>query len=497
MKTQIITLESHDDLISVRDRLSWAKTPRILLVWPKGEPVELRPLDLKVLKRHADALGAQLGVVTRGDAIRREAEAAGLPVFESSAAAQREAWPAIKRRSRRVRPPKRNLRELRSEAKPGEAHWRSNVLVRILAFALGVSAVLAIGAAFVPQAAITLYPESQNQELVFPVAANPSVTSVLLAGSVPAREEKAVVSGSLSMPVGSSQVTIGQTASRGVVRFSNLTQAQIEIPAGTIVYDPANPEIRFKTMNETVLAPGLDQFVEVPVEALEKGSQANVDAGRLLGIDGPVGLSAAATNPEATSGGSERTAIGPGQSQREQIREELMQQLMPQAMDAIEAGLSADEMLIEDSGQVAQVLEETYNPAQGEAGTQLELTARIEFAFRVVMRNDLMKLVEASLDAARPAGFTAVPGTTSFSAASKQQTDDAGVTRWQIRAERRLLRSMDTQSLLNMARGRSVKAAQAAVMAAFPWEKPPQFTMTPAWWPWIPIGPFSTTVSFQ
>ena len=47
MKTQIITLESHDDLISVRDKLSWAKTPRILLVWPKYEDVTLRLLDLK------------------------------------------------------------------------------------------------------------------------------------------------------------------------------------------------------------------------------------------------------------------------------------------------------------------------------------------------------------------------------------------------------------------------------------------------------------------
>ena len=71
MKTQIITLESHDDLISVRDRLSWAKTPRILLVWPKYEKVTLRQVDLKVLQRHASSLGAQLGLVTRARRDRR------------------------------------------------------------------------------------------------------------------------------------------------------------------------------------------------------------------------------------------------------------------------------------------------------------------------------------------------------------------------------------------------------------------------------------------
>src|SRR3990172_7820961 len=90
MKTQIITLESHDDLISVRDRLSWAKTPRILLVWPKYEQVTLRVLDLKILQRHADSFGAQLGLVTRRTNVRRDAESLGIPVFESTSAAQKD-----------------------------------------------------------------------------------------------------------------------------------------------------------------------------------------------------------------------------------------------------------------------------------------------------------------------------------------------------------------------------------------------------------------------
>src|SRR5512147_3161918 len=93
MKTQIITLESHDDLISIRDRMSWAKTPRILLVWPKSERIPLRPLDLKVLQRHAATLGAQLGLVTRHRNIRRESQALGIPVFISTGQAQRNPWP--------------------------------------------------------------------------------------------------------------------------------------------------------------------------------------------------------------------------------------------------------------------------------------------------------------------------------------------------------------------------------------------------------------------
>ena len=57
MKTQVIHLDPHDDLISIRDRMAWAKTPRILLVWPKRGRVGVRPLDLTLLRRHAEKTG--------------------------------------------------------------------------------------------------------------------------------------------------------------------------------------------------------------------------------------------------------------------------------------------------------------------------------------------------------------------------------------------------------------------------------------------------------
>src|SRR4026209_751844 len=132
MKTQIITLESHDDLISVRDRLSWAKTPRILLVWPKYEKVTLRQVDLNVLQRHASSLGAQLGLVTRARQVRADAEALGLPVFESTGQAQKVAWPKMKRRKWSHRAPDRSLREQREQAQVKEEAWRAHPVTRIV-----------------------------------------------------------------------------------------------------------------------------------------------------------------------------------------------------------------------------------------------------------------------------------------------------------------------------------------------------------------------------
>src|ERR1044071_383921 len=133
MKTQIIMLESHDDLISVRDRMSWAKTPRILLVWPKYEKVTLRQVDLKILQRHALSLGAQLGLVTRTRRVREDAEALKIPVFASTGQAQRVAWPRPRRRKLFYHAPRKDLRDQREQLSgSGERGvWGKNQILRL------------------------------------------------------------------------------------------------------------------------------------------------------------------------------------------------------------------------------------------------------------------------------------------------------------------------------------------------------------------------------
>jgi hypothetical protein len=204
MKTQLLVLESHDDIISVRDRMSWAKTPRILLVWPKGEKIGLRPLDLKMLERHARALGATLGLVTRDSHVRREAAALGLPVFESPRAAQQDDWPAhfvkLPKAWRHRKTQRLDLRAMRDAARPPEAAWRTSLAVRVGFFALGVLSVLAIAALFFPHAEITLSPESKTQSLTIPVVADPALQSVFIAGNIPAREATREITGSQSIP---------------------------------------------------------------------------------------------------------------------------------------------------------------------------------------------------------------------------------------------------------------------------------------------------------
>lgn len=497
MKTQIITLEAHDDLISVRDRLSWAKTPRILLVWPKGERIALRPLDLKVLQRHADSLGAQLGIVTRIDPVRRMADALGLPVFESSAAAQRDSWPHPEKRRRRIiRPPRRDLHALRAESVQPEAAWRSSLPVRILAFFIGVLAVLALVGIFVPRALVTVYPEARSQDLVIPVSASPQITSVFVTGAVPAYEQRMVLSGGKAVNV-SSRISVPQTTARGVARFRNLTQEEVTLPAGTIVYAAGERTLRFRTLGEARLAPGLEESEDVPIEALDAGREGNVEAGSILGIEGPLGLRAAVENPEPTGGGSNTTALGASELDRQKLLESLLEELRIEAETSFREGLPAGDILLTDTLTMSERMEEVFDPPVGRPGTRLSLNLYLDITVQTISAFDLESLADSALNASAPEGFSAVPDSLQIEQITTPVTTPDGTTGWEMKASRRILRNVDEAQVIAAVRGKPVREAHSALAGGFRWRDAPVIALTPPWWPLLPLLPFRIAVNTE
>ncbi len=331
MKTKIITLESHDDLISVRDKFSWAKTPRILIVWPKYEKISLRLLDLKVLHRHADALGAQLGLVTRRANVRRDAESLGIPVFRSTAAAQRDLWPDSAPRSRRVpKKPRRDLRQARDLVYEKEAPWRTSLPGRVAVFTAAVIAVLTVASLFVPRAALTLYPEAQTQSVIIPVSAREDVEAVSVTGAIPAHAVTITVNTDQTLAV-TSRISVPKSKSQGIARFKNLGQSEVTIRAGTIMMTAAEQPIKFVTLHDTVLEPGLDKFVDVPIEAMQSGESGNVPADSVIVVEGTLGLSIAVSNPNPITGGADSQVIGATDADRDKLRTLVLEDLRHEA----------------------------------------------------------------------------------------------------------------------------------------------------------------------
>ncbi|MEK6751958.1 MAG: baseplate J/gp47 family protein [Chloroflexota bacterium] len=494
MKTKIITLESHDDLISVRDKLSWAKTPRILLIWPKYEQITLRLLDLKVLQRHADSLGAHLGLVTRRANVRRDAESLGIPVFESTSTAQRDLWPDSAPRTQRTpKTPRRDLRQMRETVREKEPAWRTSLFGRVVTFTAGVMAVLAVASIFVPQAALTLHPESQTQSIIIPVNASPSFESVSLAGDIPAQVLSVVVEAEQSLAV-TNQIAIPKSKAKGVARFLNLGQNEVEIPAGTVI--STMDLIRYVTLNDTLLPAGVDEIVEVQIEALEAGSQGNAEPDSILIVEGLLGLSATVTNPESISGGADTKTVGASEEDRTELHDIVMENLRRSAETQMRAQIGADDILLLDTFEITETLLEEFSPPEGAAGTTLVLNMQVEFSASYILHEDLNQLAASTLSATIPRGFSPF-GELTFNPLAEPVTDSTGVTHFELEAAQVALRDIDVVKVFSLIRGHNPTQAKNELMKAFELRAEPQITMSPAWWKWLPLIPFNISVEVK
>ncbi len=494
MKTQIITLESHDDLISVRDKLSWAKTPRILLVWPKYEKVTLRVLDLKVLQRHADSLGAQLGLVTRRTNVRRDAESLGIPVFVSTITAQRELWPDSAPRSRRIpKAPRRNLRQVRDSVYEKEASWRRSLPGRVLTFTAGVMAVLAVAGLFVPRAALTLYPEAQTQSIVIPVAASESTESISVTGVIPAQTLSVSVEAQQSLAI-TSEISVPKSKSKGIARFTNLGRDEVNIPAGTVV--ATETSTRFVTLNDTRLPAGLDQFVDVPIEALEVGAQGNVSADKITIVEGSLGLSISITNPNMIKGGENSKLIGATDEDRARLREAVMDNLRRDAESKLRAQVAPADLLLMDTFEVVQIVAENFTPSAGQPGNSLALKMQVKFSVRYVTDDALRQLSLSTLNASVENGFesTALPA---YKVITDPSTDTLGISHFELEVTRTLLRQVDEMQVFSIVRGQEPQSIQNELVSSLSLRQQPEISITPSWWPWLPLIPFNILVEIK
>ena len=492
MKTKIITLESHDDLISVRDRMSWAKTPRILLVWPKYEKVTLRLVDLKVLQRHATSLGAQLGLVTRARRVRADAEELQIPVFESTGQAQRVSWPRP-RRHRRIlwHAPAKDLREQRDQLPAPEDAWRAHPVVRVVSFLVGVFAVLTLVALFIPRAHITLTPVSKTQSIVLPVTASPEIETVFITGNIPAREKRVIVEGTQTVIV-TGEAAVPQSKAKGTVEFRNLTQQSVSVPAGTVVRNDEG--IRFVTTDAGEVDAGVGKTLELPIEAVEGGVDANLDAETIDAIEGRLGLSLSVTNPKPTTGGRELPSVQASDADRERAKDLLVQSLEEEARQKFAEELDSGNLLFDQTIQVAQTLREEYDPPAGAAATTLTLTMQVEYSALYADASDVTRLASLALNASLPPGFSAASEALTVEPVSTPTLKKDGSAKWTVRAERKIIQQINTAQVTQMLQGIAVRNAEPQLQKSLPLASKPDVKLNPSWWPWMPIVPFRITV---
>ncbi len=495
MKTQILRLEPHDDYISVRDKLGWKQTGRVVLVWPRHGRILQRELDLVLIQRQARALSGQLALVTRDPQVRFHARALGIPVFESAEEAQRAAW----RRRRRKLPPRRrrphpDLDALRQAARPPLPAWYTHPAARLGTFLVGVLAVLALAALFLPAARLTLRPEERAGERTLTVEAAPQVEAVEISGLLPLRTRAITVEGRASRPV-SGLVRLPDAAAQGHVRLSNLTDHAVEVPAGTPVFAPEYPDLRFEITSGGVVPAGVGESLLLPVRALQGGEDGNLPAGSLNALSGGLGAQVTVTNPQALRGGSSATLPAPAPLDRTRLRASLLSALQQTALEEARSAGEPGDVLFAATLQVQDIGEETYLPPEGQAGDTLELTLRATFEVRYISGADLRALAQRLAQTQQLPGYRLLPESIRWEHQSAPALQADGRARWQLHISWRQQAVLDLEQARSLVLGLPPQEARARLEAALPLAEPPRIALFPAQWPRLPWLPFRIQVS--
>lgn len=496
MKTHVIHLDPHDDLISIRDRMEWAKTPRILLIWPKRGRVEVRPLDLTLLRRHAKTLGAELGIVTRNGEIRAAARELGLPLFSSAAKAQKQPWvsrqPASLKRTARLL----DLRAMRRAlAPPGLFPWLQQPLVRLSVFALGVLAVLAVMLVFIPSAEVNLKLPEQQQSLEISVTADPAVEKVQISGLIPAHSLTLLTSGSATA-LATGQTSVPDQAASGECLLTNLTSAAVTLPVGTLLSTSGTPPVTFETLVPLEVPAKKGKTASVAIRAVTAGTAGNLPAGAINRIDGLPGQSLTVTNPQHTRGGTEIFLELPTAQDRESLRKRLLADLEREARSQFSAQIAgaAGDLLLPATLTRLQVVEESLSPSPGQAGKKLSLKLKVEFGVSYAAAVDLQELAGRVLAASLPAGLAPLPGQIEIQPTS-QLVLGQGQTRWQMRATRTVRAAIDPGEVISLVLGKTARRAGSQLTERYQLEQPPVIQIQPSGWPWLPFLPLRIVVT--
>lgn len=480
MKVQILHLEPHDDLTSIRDRLAWAQAPRVVLVWPpRGEPLKRR-IDLALARQAARRRGLEIGLITFDPEVRAHAQSLGVPVFESTDEATLGPW-----RVRRARPP-RPLREGLPPARPLPEVAARPLATRARPLSLGLLglALLAIAAFFVPGAQVVVEVPTQEQQATLTLTLDPQARELDGEGRVPARAVETEVEASVLLPT-TGRVEVPGASAHGQVRLVNLTEAALTVPAGSGVRSTREPALRFLTRTTVFLPPGPGTEAVVEVEAAEPGTQGNLPPGTLDALEGDLGLQVQVVQEEPTGGGTSRRVSGVSAADRVAAERALREAALEQAAARLQADLEEDEVLLQEGLRLVEVTEEVYSQEIGQAATAIEgrLKGRVVgLAYRPA---DLETAVRTLLDGQVPRGWTGVPDSLAFEVRQARPSGEGRVV-LSVRAERSLARQFDRQGLAWSLRGLTPEGAVQLMEREFQ-VSPLQITLFPGWFPRLPF----------
>lgn len=510
---EIIQLQPDDDVISVRDRLAFAESHRILLVWPPdGERVLQRKLDLVLLQRAVRRRAARLALITRDQAVIHNAEDLNISAFSSIEESRRERWKRgiskvfIDRSDRpKTETDADDFRDSASRLRmaPTATQVGLRRAGRLLGLGALVAIVLTVMILFIPSATLTVTPAREYQDVTVRIVADPAVQTVDLERSIiPATRLQVEIEESAIIETTGSE-DVSPTAARGTVVFTNQTDQSATIPAGTTVNTSTGAIVRFRTLDAINIAGERNAIAVVAVEALPQyaGPAGNVPSYAINFIDGPLNEILSVENTDPTSGGMVPVNRIVAQSDHDRLTAAVRGAIQQRALDELSAMLGDFQTIIPESIRIAETRPEwtAFSASVGDEAASVSLTMRA--GIQAVALDDRMvnQAAFAGLAQRIPAGQIVDTESIAFTRSTVETIDENGRTVFLANVSGDVTSSIDLDAVRRAIAGMGLETARrytSETVTLAP-EQPPQISVWPSFYNRMPVLPSRIKIVIQ
>ncbi len=509
---ELVQIAAGEDANSVRDRLSFLRGKRVLLVWPEEGRAITRKLDLVLIQREAMRRAIRLAIVTHDEEVIKNARELNISTFETIGASERGRWKrgrskVFTNRNQRPKdqPEPEDLMEVASRVRikrPSLSAIQSLIL-RLVVLALLIGVVGAVAYVIIPGASVRIALAQQSVQTTVEITINtdPTFTQVDIDNAIiPALRLTTSLEDTAVIPT-TGQVDLGDERARGSVLFINDTESPVEIPTGTVVSTSAGQPISFRTSESITLNAGVGEQAEASIEAIltSAGSVGNVAENLINTVEGPLENSVTVRNLTATTGGVSRLEPAVTELDRTLALAAARQQLQERAFIGLSERINANQILISETLNIINLREDqtAFSHEIGDITPNLSITMRADVEAMVIDEQIAQSIVLAQMASQIPRGRALQPESVQYERGAVTITGETITIT--MTGTGTVTGRINNGQLQEQLAGRSIEDATAYLLERVDLAEgiPPRIQISPDWFNRMPILPIRITIITQ
>lgn len=473
MQTDIVYASQVDTLASIKDKIKNHETNRICLVLPIRHLL-FNPAQLNIIRSYVANLGCELAIVTRQFTTLQYAKQLNIQYYPSIRRARKSTWYTYDKQAQldlhdnpTLHKNKKDLATLKQNFQKTTTSPKISRKMRILLLSLVLIAFFALAFYLIPSATVFITPTKEVQSVEIPLLNQNGENAF---GNLLPINTTTLTITTESQLLTTGQIEIPHTTATGTIEFTNISNAPVQIPAGTTLYAIIDEEqILVETIDSITLPAPVGSTIQTDIIAANPGAQGNLPAQTIVNVVGDLSFYLTATNPLAMRGGSDQITKAPSKDDYAQLRTQTNQQAQTQAIQKFTENSPQDVEIIQITLKNPQ---ETFIPEVQSAANQLNLTLQTDVEIQYVTTSALLNAINLTLDAQLSPNFTAIPTSLHYEKTSQTEQSTYLVTR--LTTE-----NINIPELIQTIAGKTKPQAQQILQTRFSSEANPQIIFKP------------------